>query len=414
MTRRESNLRIPVIEPNTKGPAQTMTRGDAETAEIREFNPAELPLKLHQRNGFMRLLYTESSRNFGGKELRTLEEMEWLRRHGHKVCLAAAEQSAISIAAAKRGLNVIPVAFRGSINPGAILRLFNACLRFRPHLLITHESRDATAAWIVSRLMRVPTARYLNICRRPKTGFVHRLLWRFATPQIVATSESIRQRLLKTRLVPDNRIRVAGEFVDTSLFHPRVPPGGVRQKHGIPEEAFLITHIGMIRPDKGQRVLIQAVDDILKQHPECWFMFVGSATRPEYLEELKRHLRGLQNPGRVVFAGFQTDIPPFIAASDLICLTSLLEAQSKIIPQAFAMNKLVVATRVGGIPELVDHGKNGLLYEAKNPAALVESINEVFRCDREALAARGLERALKMDIDLVMKNTEAFYESMIP
>ena len=65
-----------------------------------------------------------------------------------------------------------------------------------------------------------------------------------------------------------------------------------------------------------------------------------------------------KHPERIILAGFQNDLAPCLAATDIVCLTSQIEAQSKIIPQAFAMRKLVVASNVGGIPELVHKTKS--------------------------------------------------------
>ena len=275
----------------------------------------------------MRILHTESSRNIGGQELRVIEEMEWFQQDGHEVWLAAADGSGIQRAAAARGLNAIPLRFRGSFNPATISRLFLAARKRRVDLLVSHSSRDTFAAWPVSRLLRVPLVRYQHICVTLKDSFMHRLAWRRAATRIVAVSESIKKRLLKQKLAGAETIEVIGEYVDASVFHPAVDPGGTRARLGIPADATLITQIGMIRPDKGQQLLVQAADEILQKHPGCWFMFVGSPTEPRHLEELKAAVSQMREPGRVVFAGFQSDLAPCIAASDIICLTSLLEAQ---------------------------------------------------------------------------------------
>ncbi len=342
-----------------------------------------------------------------------IEEMEWFQQHGHEVWLAAAEGSGIQNAAVSRGLNFMPLRFRGSINPKTIAKLFSAARSHRVDLIVSHSSRDTFAAWPVARMLRVPLVRYQHICVTLKDSFMHRMAWQRAATRIVAVSESIKKRLLKQKLSKPDAIEVIGEYVDLSMFHPGVESGDVRSILGIPADATLITQIGMIRPDKGQQILVQAADAILQKHPKCWFMFVGSATEPRYLEELHAAVASIRNPGRIIFAGFQNDLAPFIAATDIICLTSLLEAQSKVIPQAFAMNKLVVASRVGGIPELVQHGESGLLYKKGDAHALAEAVDAAFSCERDKLIASAYEVAQKMDINRVMERTEKFYESLI-
>ncbi|HUB87979.1 MAG TPA: glycosyltransferase family 4 protein [Verrucomicrobiae bacterium] len=361
----------------------------------------------------MRILYTECSPNFGGKELRILEEMEWFQRRGHDVRLAAANGSAIQAAAAERGLKVVPVKFRGSFNPSVIPRLLAACWNHGTQLIVTHDSRDTTNAWPSAKILGLPLIRYQMICKPLKGGFVHKMVWRHTADDIVAVSESIRRRLINHRLAAHDDVRVVGEYVDTEIFHPQVPPGDVRARYGIPEDGKLIVHIGMIRPDKGQHLLVSAADKILETHPDCWFMFVGGPIRTQFLDDLEKCIHDIRRPERIIVAGFQKEVAPYIAAGNIVCLTSLLEAQSKVIPQAFAMRKLVVAPDTGGIPELIQHRRNGLLYAGGDPEALVAAVNEALADKSEILAARGYELAQAMDINRIMTQTEKLYETWI-
>jgi len=362
--------------------------------------------------GSMRILHTESSRNFGGQELRVLEEMEWFQKRGHEVWLAAATGSGIEKAARERGILHVPVLFRGSINVVVIAKLLWFCWRHRIELIVTRSSRDMFNAAIVSVLTRIPMIRYQHICARLKDTFIYRLMWR-APRRIVATAESIRRRLLDHQLATPEKIELLGEYVDTTAFHPDISPGDVRALHGIPETATLITQVGMIRPDKGQKFLALAVDEILEKHPDCWFMFVGSATEPRFMDELTAAIRGIRHSERIVLAGFQSDLAPYLAATDIVCLTSQIEAQSKIIPQAFAMRKLVVASNVGGIPELVRDGVNGLLYKKGDPGALARAINEALSRDTSAITTAGYETAQTLEMDRLMERTEQLYATVI-
>lgn len=360
----------------------------------------------------MRILHTESSRNFGGQELRAVEEMEWFQKHGHRVWLAAAADSGVTHAAQERGLTCLPVRFCGSINPRAIIQVVRHCLREKVDLIVSRSSRDSFCAAIVARLTGTPMLRYQHICTRLKDSAFHRLVWH-SSRKVVAVSESIRQRLLEQKLVPAEKISLLGEYVDTSIFHPRVSAAGVREKHGISPDATLVTQIGMIRPDKGQRVLVLAVDEILRRHPQSWFLFVGCATEQRFHDQLRDAVRGIAHPERIVFAGFQRELPPYLAASDIVCLTSLIEAQSKIIPQAFAMRKLVIASNVGGIPELVRHGQNGLLYDKGDPAALVEAVHTARSMDTTALREAALADAQLLDMEHLMQRTLTLYAQIL-
>jgi glycosyltransferase involved in cell wall biosynthesis len=359
----------------------------------------------------MRILHTESSRNFGGQELRVIEEMEWFRKLGHQVWLAAAPDSGIDQVAQRHGIRCLPIPFRGSINLVVIARLIGFCLKNRVELIVSRSSRDMFNTAIVSLLTRIPMIRYRHIGTSLKDSFIYRLAWR-APRRIVATSEDIKHRLLHHQLVPPEKIEILGEYVNFTLFHPEISSTGVRAAHGIPEDATLIGQFGMIRPDKGQKYLALAVDEILEKHPNCWFMFVGSATEERFMDELTAAIRTSRHPERIVLTGFQNDLAPYLAAADIVCLTSRTEGQSKIIPQAFAMRKLVVASKTGGIPELVRHGINGILYKKGDPKALAHAIHEALSRDTAPMKAAAFKTAQSLEIAPLMQRTEQLYASV--
>jgi glycosyltransferase involved in cell wall biosynthesis len=361
----------------------------------------------------MNILHTESSRNFGGQEVRILEEIEWFQSRGHKVWLAAAENSGIHKALPGGKVPFVPVLFCGSYNLRVIIGLIRFCRLNSIELIITHGSRDTSNAGIAAKLMRIPIIRYQHVCKPLKDDFFHKLIWKYELNRVVAVSESIKQRLIAQKLAKPETIEVIGEYVDTEKVDRTISPGDVRLRHGIPKDAPLILQIGMIRPDKGQKILVLAADEILRDHPDCRFMFVGSPTEERFLDELMSVVRGIQHPERIIFAGFQKNLAPYIAASDIVCLTSLIEAQSKVIPQAFAMRKLVVAPDVGGIPELVRHNVNGLLYEKASSRSLAQTIHAAFMCDCESLIAKAHELLPRLDIHRVMRRTERLYEKVI-
>lgn len=361
----------------------------------------------------LRILHAESSLNFGGQELRVIEEMEWFRRRGHLVWLAAAEHSSVAKLAVERGLPVIPIFFRGSVNPAVTARLLAATRRLNVDLMVTRNSRDTSYAWPVSAVLGLPLVRYQHVCKELKAGVFQKILWRWAPDCVVAVSASIKKRLLEKHFGDDGSVAVIGEYVDRTLFNPQISAGDVRARHGIPSNAFVITNIGVLRRDKDQILLVRAADEIWQKHPECWFMLVGGISKSRYCEELRAAIDRTSHPERFVLAGFQGDTARYMAASDLICMTSRIEAQSKVIPQALAMGKLIVAPAVGGIGELLRDRENGFLYDREQPGSLIEAIDAAFGCDRETVAANARSDAERLDIDRIMKRTETLYESLV-
>ena len=124
-----------------------------------------------------------------------------------------------------------------------------------------------------------------------------------------------------------------------------------------------------------------------------------------------------QPPGEwpILMTGFRRDIPQAVAALDIVVVPSLAEAQSRIIPEAFAMRKAVIGSRVGGIPELIEDEVSGLLVPPKDGAALANAMRRLIdnRELRERLAAGGFRIATEqLALDQMMKKTVMIYESV--
>lgn len=320
----------------------------------------------------LRIAHTESSINMGGQEIRILQQIRWLLDNGHAAWLLARENSAIYREGLRRGLPLCPVPFRGSLNPKAVLKLLSFVWRNRIDLIDCHSSRDASTA-AIAKMLGIPVIRSQHICKPLKEDFFHRLTWAKGCHHLIAGSNSIAERIVKQNLAPREIIDIIGTGIDLDRFRPDIDGEPTRRAFGVPPEARLVTTIGMIRPDKAQEYLIRAVDRIVEQVPEAFFFVVGSPTKPEFLERLKGEIDRIYHKDRVILTGFQHHIENFIAASDVIVMTSKIEARSQVAPQAFAMKKVVVATNVGGIPENVKDGQTGFLY----PPGDVEKLSEL-------------------------------------
>lgn len=360
-----------------------------------------------------RIAHTESSINMGGQELRILEQIRWLLDNDHAAWLLAHEESAIYREAIKHGLPVCAVPFRGSLNPKAVLTVLNFVRREKIDLIDCHSSRDASTA-VIPKLLGIPVIRSQHICKRLKDDFFHKLVWAMGCRHIIATSNSIADRVEDQKLGARERIDVIGEGIDLDRFRPDIDGGPARKAFGVPPDARLISVVGMIRPDKAQRHLVRAVDRIVENIPDAYFFVVGSATRPEFQDQLQKEIDQIRHKDRVILTGFQTKVEEFMAASDVIVLTSMLEAQSLVIPQAFAMKKIVVASAVGGIPELVKHGETGFLYPAGDENRLAELVVESLGRDLSAIKEKAYKMAREtLGFEVMMAATLRCYRKVL-
>jgi glycosyltransferase involved in cell wall biosynthesis len=154
-----------------------------------------------------------------------------------------------------------------------------------------------------------------------------------------------------------------------------------RREIGVGADTPLIGNVGMIRPDKGQLILVEAAPFVLAERPDARFVVVGQGTGI-----LKRGINvrnAIDRAGladKIIMAGYRWDTPDIYAACDMIVIASLrTEASPIVLREAFASGRPVIATKVGDIPEIIEDRQNGLLIDPGNTKALAAAILEFIR-----------------------------------
>jgi len=348
----------------------------------------------------------------GGQQLRILDQIQWMLNKGHSTWLLAREDSAIHEEATRRGIPTHVVPFRGSVHPLAVLEIVQFAREEEIQLIDCHSSSDACSV-IVARLFGIPTVRTLHV-DTSKTDLVHKWLWRYGNDHVVVVSQWIADKLSKLGLVDAHKISVIPTGIDLQRFKTNGNGYYIRKEFDIPENTKVISEIAMIRPDKGQKYFIRAIDKIAAVFPDIRFLIVGSATRPEFLEEIKKEIAALRHRDKVILTGFRHDIEDFIAASDVIVNSSLSEPRSQLIHQAFAMEKIIVASNVGGNVETIRHGETGFLFDSGEVESLSRTVLSVLGNNTQQIRERAhLTALLEFGIDTMMGKTLNIYEMIL-
>ncbi len=365
----------------------------------------------------LRLLQTECSPNWGGQELRTLVESLALQGRGHRVWIAAPPGSALTQRASQAGLPTLPLPMRGSVNTRATARVWRLVRRERIDLIHCHGSRDN---WTCLPLLAagVPIIRWRHISSPVPQRLSRSFIYRHGSSHLIATSADIARALIQRNGVRPGKVTVLLEGIDRREFHPGVSGEGVRRELGIPEGAPLFGLIAMLRPEKGQGDFIEAAAHLSARCPEARFLVVGGETRPGgLLPRLEARAAALGLAGRVIFTGQREDVPAVTAALDaLVVLSTGVEGVSRVIPQAFMMRKPVVATTVGGLPELVRHEVTGLLVPPESPEAAAQAMLRLITEPALAarLAAAGCELARReLSLEAIVDRLEAIQEEVL-
>ena len=188
---------------------------------------------------------------------------------------------------------------------------------------------------------------------------------------------------------------------------------GVRHEFGIPDEHTIVAQIAGFRPVKRHEQLLRAVKLVLAEEPQTTFLLVGGGP---LLGEMKQMAQTLGISEHIVFTGPRTDSLRLMAAAALVTLSSVSEALGLSILEAMALGLPVVGTSVGGIPEVVTNGVNGLLVEPENPASLAQGILVLCRSPelRKRLGSRANETVRqRFSADRMVARVEAVYDHVL-
>ena len=185
--------------------------------------------------------------------------------------------------------------------------------------------------------------------------------------------------------------------VDTERYRPPAEVGPLRRSLGIPEDAQVVTIVGSVSERKGHRDFLEAARGVLERRAAALFLVVGDDLEGKgaYRLTMEEYAERLGIASRVRFVGFRADTEAWVAASDVIVLPSMKEGLPLSLAEAHGCGKPVVSTRVDGIPEVVEDGVTGFLFEPHDVAGMTAAVTRLLESAalRTAMGAAGRERA---------------------
>ena len=248
---------------------------------------------------------------------------------------------------------------------------------FRPDVLHNHMYR--------AELVGTRAALALAEAGRPRpyiVGTVHssrlrspedRAVLRDLTPRmdhLIAVSRAMEHKIAEER-PSDVPVSLIYNGVDLVRYDHTDPCCTLPEEYGMPPGAQIAGVVARLEHEKGHPTLLDAWPRVLRRVPNAWLLVVGEGSRRE---ELEAQAASLGIAERVVFTGRRDDVPAVTAALDVAVLPSYREAQGLTILEAMALSRPVVASAVGGIPEMIEDGRTGLLVPPHDPEALAGAI----------------------------------------
>jgi glycosyltransferase involved in cell wall biosynthesis len=286
---------------------------------------------------------------------------------------------------------------RRSVHPiadcGALWGLWRLMRTMQPDIVHTHSSKAGFLGRLAARIAGVPHIvhtphghifeGYFSPGRTRAFTALERLAARWTDRIITLSDEEARDHLRHGIGRPEQFVTIPSG-VDLDGVQAASP---VRLVTGGP----VIGAVARLVPVKGLHYLIDAAPDILRRYPDARFLLVGDG---EMRPALKAQARSLGLADRIVFTGFREDVPSVIAGTDIVVLPSVNEGMGRVLVMAMALGKPIVATRVGGVAELLQNGEAGLLVPPRDAAALAEAILTLLQDPVRALALGQAGRRL--------------------
>ena len=374
------------------------------------------------------LLFLGSQMTTGGAQRVLLDQANWFASRGYRV-IAAFLYDKDDLYEQWQATTAFPLINLNSWGPGNRLKNVYRLLRgmLRLYRLMVREQFCAVETFTHhANLIGLPIAWVANVPLRIAThhggaeGFpgwvirVHQLVTNAGiATSLVAVSEHVRRQALTHERIRADRILVIPNGIDVNTgekfsHHERRK---LRLTLGIEPDDFLVLTVGRLQEPKGHVFLLEAIPAVLESFPNTVFAFAGEG---QLREDLESKARSLDITAAVHFLGNRPDIPSLLGVSDCFVLPSIWEGLPIALLEAMAAGLPVVATKVGGIEEVVTDNRNGLLVEPANPMALSRAIIQLLSSEEHRKHLGSAGKALvneKYTLDQMCLRYEQLFQS---
>lgn len=361
----------------------------------------------------MKIAHLDTGRTWRGGQAQALLLMRELRTRGHEQLLLAPPGPLLGQALAER-FDVVRWDARGELDPLALLAARSALARFDAQVAHAHSAHAHAIGVPAARWAGVPA---VFVSRRVdfkvRTNPFSRFKYALPVDRYLCISEGVRAAMLASG-VPAERLRLvpSGVDVDEVRAAGAVPAPSLRELAGLPADAEVLGTVASLAPHKNHALLLDAAPAVVAARPHAHFVWLGEGECREALERQRARL-GLKS--RVHLLGFHPAVRALMRQFDVFVLSSYLEGLCTSLLDAQVLGVPIVATAVGGVPEVVEDGATGRLVHALEPGALAAALVESLAHPelRHAWAERARRSVEAFGIARTAERTLAEYREVL-
>ncbi len=305
----------------------------------------------------------------------------------------------------------------------ALLKIRRLLKKEKPDIVHTHTSKAGLLGRLAARLAGIPSIihtphghvffGYFDALKTRMFILLEKLASRI-TDKIIALTPREKADYLRYKVAEEDKLVIIPSGIELYKCQP-IPQeerSKLKKKLGIPEHSAVVGTAGRLVPVKGPGFLIQAVGQVISEHPDTYLVFAGDGPLRKNLEKDAVDMGLAKN---IIFTGWRDDMARILSVFDIFCLPSLNEGMGRVLVEAMALGKPVVASDVGGIPDLIIPGKNGFLVPPRNPGELAQQILFLIknREEREKLGRAGKKMASTYSDEIMVKKIAELYEKVL-
>lgn len=354
----------------------------------------------------IKIIYIITSLNFGGAEKLLIDVVRYLDKSRYEVkVLTVTGGGPLVSEFEKVGIAVKIFEKKNKLGIGVIWQIYKYLKQEKPQIVHTHLFGGDTWGRLAAIFARVPIIISTEHNTNLDEGFLKRLVKIFLSlfnKKVIAVSQAVKNYSVAVDHINEKKMIVIPNGIEIDKFV--VIP---EKKYGSPP---VIGIIGRLERQKGHEFLFEALN-LIKTIP--WTLWViGQGSLGPRLEKLAKDLDLRE---RIIFLGARRNIREFLEQIDIFVLSSLWEGLGLAVLEAAAAGKPIVASRVGGIPEIIENGKTGVLVEPKNIKSLAEGLERVLLGESEAkeMGRRAKKEMVKFDVKNMVVAYEKLYEELI-
>lgn len=371
----------------------------------------------------IRVLYVVENTSFGGGERGFGQLAIGLHQDRFHTALAAHPGGELEKTARRGGVEFFAVDMSRKINFSAIAQLSSLILQNR--IDIVHSmgaradffarlacSRKPSTA-IVCTVAMLVDGFDVGLLRKTVYKIADRYSARYVT-RYITVSRALKDRLVRERGIPPDKISIIYNGVEFDQYNPDLYSSEeARRTLGIRNNYPIIGTIGRLVYQKGFSYFLEAAKQVYLEKKQVQFVIVGDGNEEANLKQLAYSL-GISHV--CTFVGLRFDIAQLLSAFDVFVLSSILEGLPRIVIEAMAMKRPIVASDIDGVREQLRHNETGLLVPPADPKALAEAILDVLN-DHERAECLGREARKdaeeKFDLKHTLANVEMLYEKVL-